>query len=47
MDGLPHEKTERELVNRLRGILEPIQTPEQEQDLHKSDEDTKYMLWRC
>lgn len=42
MHGLPHEKTDRNVVNRLREILEPKLTPEQHQNLHRSDEDTTW-----
>lgn len=41
-DGKPHEKTDRRVVERLRGILEPERTPEQQQELHRSDEDTTW-----
>lgn len=40
IDGLPHEKTDRQIVDRLKHILEPIRTPEQQQSMHKSDEET-------
>lgn len=42
MYGLPHEKTDRNVVNRLRDILEPKRTVEEQQSLHKNDEDTTW-----
>jgi hypothetical protein len=39
-DGKPHEKTDRRVVERLREILEPERSPEQQQELHRSDDDT-------
>ncbi|KAH8667562.1 hypothetical protein BGZ60DRAFT_564753 [Tricladium varicosporioides] len=41
-DGKPHEKTDRRVVERLRDILEPERTPEQQQELHRGDEDTTW-----
>lgn len=41
-DGKPHEKTDRDVVERLRMILEPERTTEEQQELHKSDEDTTW-----
>jgi hypothetical protein len=41
-DGKPHEKTDRRVVERLRHILEPKRTPEEQQELHKNDEDTTW-----
>jgi hypothetical protein len=41
-DGKPHEKTDREVVERLRQILEPRLTEQQQQELHRSDEDTTW-----
>lgn len=42
IDGLPHEKTNRQVVERLRQILDPTRTSEQQQGLHKNDEDTTW-----
>lgn len=42
MFGLPHEKTDRDIMNRLQNVLEPTRTAGQQQDLHKSDEDTTW-----
>lgn len=41
-DGKPHEKTDRKVVKRLREILEPERSPEQQQELHRGDEDTTW-----
>lgn len=41
-DGKPHEKTDRRVVERLRHILQPKRTPEQQQELHRNDEDTTW-----
>jgi hypothetical protein len=42
-DGLPHEKTDLEVVERLRDTLDrPDRTPEEQQKLHKNDEDTTW-----
>ncbi|KAE8449132.1 hypothetical protein EG329_008516 [Mollisiaceae sp. DMI_Dod_QoI] len=41
-DGKPHEKTDRRVVERLREILEPERTPEQQQESHRNDEDTTW-----
>jgi hypothetical protein len=41
-DGKPHEKTDRAVVERLRQIFDPKRTPEQQQELHRSDEDTTW-----
>jgi hypothetical protein len=42
MDGLPHEKTNRLVVERLRQILDPYRSPEVQQSLHRNDEDTTW-----
>jgi hypothetical protein len=42
-DGLPHEKTDPEVVGRLRDTLDiQDRTPEEQQKLHKNDEDTTW-----
>lgn len=42
-DGLPHERTDLEVVERLRGTLDiSDRTPQEQQELHKSDEDTAW-----
>jgi predicted RNA-binding Zn-ribbon protein involved in translation (DUF1610 family) len=41
-DGKPHEKTDREVVERLRQILEPKRTTEEQEELHRNDEDTTW-----
>jgi hypothetical protein len=41
-DGLPHEKTDRNVVKRLRDILESTRTAEEQQIEHKNDEDTTW-----
>ncbi|KAH8665171.1 hypothetical protein BGZ60DRAFT_379045 [Tricladium varicosporioides] len=42
-DGLPHEKTDPEVVERLRDTLDnPDRTPEEQEKLHKNDEDTTW-----
>jgi hypothetical protein len=42
-DGLPHEKTDMEVVERLRETLDTQdRTPEEQQKLHKEDEDTTW-----
>ncbi|KAM3089514.1 hypothetical protein ACMFMG_001101 [Clarireedia jacksonii] len=41
-DGRPHEKTDKRVVDRLRKILEPKRTPAEQQEQHKSDEDTTW-----
>ena len=41
-DGLPHEKTDRAVVERLRRILEPSSNPEEQRLLHQDDEDTTW-----
>jgi hypothetical protein len=42
MDGLPHEKTNRQVVERLRQILDPTRSTEEQESLHRSDEDTTW-----
>jgi hypothetical protein len=42
-DGLPHEKTDPEVVERLRDTLDiQERTPAEQQKLHKNDEDTTW-----
>jgi len=41
-DGKPHEKTDRKVVARLREILQPERTTEQQLELHRSDENTTW-----
>jgi hypothetical protein len=40
--GLPHEKSDYEVVMRLKKILEPAAEVEVQQTLHKEDEDTTW-----
>jgi hypothetical protein len=42
IDGLPHERTNRQVVERLRQILDPHRSTEEQQILHRSDEDTTW-----
>lgn len=42
IDGKPHEKTDRRVVERLRHILDPKRTPEEQQIQHRNDEDTTW-----
>jgi hypothetical protein len=42
MDGLPHEKTNRLVVERLRQIFDPHRSIEEQQNAHRSDEDTTW-----
>ncbi|KAF2461117.1 hypothetical protein BDY21DRAFT_297819 [Lineolata rhizophorae] len=41
-DGLPHEKADLKVVNRLREILTPSNDPHIQQAMHMSDEDTTW-----
>jgi hypothetical protein len=41
-DGKPHEKADRKVVERLRQILEPQRSEEEQQDLHRNGEDTTW-----
>jgi hypothetical protein len=42
-DGLPHEKTDLKVVERLRDTLDrQDRTPEEQEKLHKNDEDTTW-----
>jgi hypothetical protein len=41
-DGRPHEQTDKRVVDRLRKILEPKRTSAEQQEQHKSDEDTTW-----
>jgi hypothetical protein len=42
MDGLPHEKTNRQVVERLRQILDPYRSTEEQLNAHRNDEDTTW-----
>lgn len=41
-DGRPHEKTDKRVFDRLQKILDPERTPAEQQEQHKSDEDTSW-----
>ena len=41
-DGLQHEKMNLLIVERYRSILEPSSTPQEQNDLHREDEDTTW-----
>ncbi|KAJ8064436.1 hypothetical protein OCU04_006775 [Sclerotinia nivalis] len=41
-DGRPHEKTDKKVVDRLRKILEPKRSPQEQQQQHKIDEGTTW-----
>ena len=41
-DGLPHEKTDKQIYERLKAILEPPEDPEELSRLHVEDGDTAW-----
>ena len=42
LDGLPHEKTDQQVYDRLKSILEPPENKEELSRLHMEDEDTTW-----
>ena len=42
LDGLPHEKTDQQIYDRLKSILEPPENTEELSRLHLEDEDTAW-----
>lgn len=42
VDGLPHEKTDQNVVKKLKAILEPPDSQEELRELHRRDEDTTW-----